>query len=191
MAITSNSGLPTLWPNNTSNNIGSNWISWNIPQSTSMSYANTPSVSNLNNGVVSLPSGLNLNMNTGNFQLGNGMTDFEALQKAWNSLPDLGNQSNGLWGSVDGWVTDNFGNWGNAFGSGLQLFQGINNMINARKAFNLANDQFNFQKGIAQANLANAIKSYNTALEDRIKSRYVMEGKSSEEADKYINEHKL
>ena len=36
----------------------------------------------------------------------------------------------------------------------------------------------------------NTIKTYNTALEDRIRARYAMEGRS-DQADAYIDENKL
>ena len=55
----------------------------------------------------------------------------------------------------------------------------------------LANKNFNFQKDFAEKNYVNQLKSYNTALEDRGRSRAVMEGQSDAEARDYIAKNKL
>ena len=57
----------------------------------------------------------------------------------------------------------------------LNMGLGIYSMWNA-------NREFDFQKGMAESNLANSIKSYNNQLEDKIKSRYT--------ADQYVQNQK-
>ena len=67
----------------------------------------------------------------------------------------------------------------------------LTNLWGANKQMKLAEDQFDFTKKIATANLNNQVKSYNTALEDRIRSRAAMEGSSSAEAEAYLNKNRL
>lgn len=55
----------------------------------------------------------------------------------------------------------------------------------------IAKDTLAFQKDAYNTNLSNQISSYNLALEDRIKARYAQNGRSTEDADGYINQHKL
>ena len=55
----------------------------------------------------------------------------------------------------------------------------------------LAKDSFNFQKGMAEKNYANQIKSYNTALTDRATSRGFVQGDSADTTQQYINNNKL
>lgn len=91
---------------------------------------------------------------------------------------------------------------GNGAGTGLgfnigtgQLALGglsaLTNLWGANKQMKLAEDQFDFTKKIATTNLNNQVKSYNTALEDRIRSRAAMEGSSSAEAEAYLNKNRL
>lgn len=100
---------------------------------------------------------------------------------AFPSAPG-GNQSSGFFGGMGGM-------------DGLKLalggLQTIGNLWQAWEANKLAKQQFSMQKNVAQTNLTNQISSYNTALEDRINSRYVTEGKSPTDAAAYINSHKL
>lgn len=72
--------------------------------------------------------------------------------------------------------------------SGLQT---IGNLFAAFQANKLAKQQFKYTKKVTDANLGNQIQSYNTALTDRINSRYVMEGKSPEQAQSYLDVNKL
>lgn len=58
-------------------------------------------------------------------------------------------------------------------------------------ARDLANKNFNFQKDFAEKNYANQLKSYNSAVEDRGRSRAIMEGQSDAEAREYIQKNKL
>ena len=62
----------------------------------------------------------------------------------------------------------------------------IGNLWAAFQAQKLAKDQFEFQKGVTNTNLANQIQSYNTSLIDRINARSFMQGDSQETTDAYI-----
>ena len=55
----------------------------------------------------------------------------------------------------------------------------------------LARDSFTFQKGMAEKNYANQIKSYNTALTDRATTRGFVQGDSADTTQQYINNNKL
>ena len=67
----------------------------------------------------------------------------------------------------------------------------IGNLWSAWQAQKLAKEQFNYQKGITDTNLANQIQSYNTALSDRINSRGFMQGDSQSTIDQYIEENSM
>lgn len=78
---------------------------------------------------------------------------------------------------------------------GLKLIGGglstIGNLWTAFQAQKLAKEQFNFQKDFANTNLANQIKSYNTALEDRITARSFTQGDDEATTQAYIEKNKL
>lgn len=65
----------------------------------------------------------------------------------------------------------------------------LGTLYGAFQQHKLAKDSFNFQKDAYEKNMANQTKSYNTALEDRIKARYTQEGRSG--ADEYLKKHSL
>ncbi len=67
----------------------------------------------------------------------------------------------------------------------------IANIWNAFQAQKLAKEQFKFQKDITETNLANQIKSYNTTLADRGRSRAFTEGQSAETAAAYVRDNSL
>lgn len=71
---------------------------------------------------------------------------------------------------------------------------GIGTLGNLWAAFNaqkLAKEQFQYQKGITDTNLANQIQSYNTALVDRIKARASVTGAGESEVNQYIADNSL
>ena len=67
----------------------------------------------------------------------------------------------------------------------------IGNLWSSWQAQKLAKEQFNYQKGITDTNLANQIQSYNTALTDRITSRGFTQGDSQSTIDQYIEENSM
>lgn len=67
----------------------------------------------------------------------------------------------------------------------------LGNLWSAFQAQKLAKEQFDFQKGVTNTNLANQIQSYNTSLVDRINARSFMQGDSQVVTDKYITDNSL
>jgi len=53
--------------------------------------------------------------------------------------------------------------------------QAISNFMAARDQNRLARQQFNYTREVTDTNLANQIRSYNTRLEDRVRTRTAME----------------
>lgn len=73
----------------------------------------------------------------------------------------------------------------------LGAIQTLGSLWNSFQQNKLAKESLAFQKQGYAENMANTKSSYNTALQDRINSRYVTEGKSQADADAYINKNKL
>lgn len=94
----------------------------------------------------------------------------------------------GAGGGQGGFFGPNFANNAGMVLSGVQALGSLWNSYQANK---LAKEQIGLQREAFQTNLANQKQTYNTALEDRIRSRYNTEGRSSGEADAYIDKHKL
>lgn len=59
------------------------------------------------------------------------------------------------------------------------------------KALNQAKDEFGLQKTIANSNLNNSIKSYNTSLEDRIRGRTSDYAGKEGDVTSYLEKHRL
>ena len=74
---------------------------------------------------------------------------------------------------------------------GLTGLSTLGNLWGSFQSNKLAKDSFNFQKGLAETNYANQIKSYNTALTDRATTRGFVQGDSTEMTQQYINDNKL
>lgn len=99
------------------------------------------------------------------------------------STNGIANQSgSSLLGSMGGW---------NGLNSLAGIVGSLGNLYGAYQANNLAKDQFNFQKQAYQTNLSNQIKTYNTALEDRIRSRTAAENGTQSQADDYLKKNRL
>ena len=67
----------------------------------------------------------------------------------------------------------------------------IGNLWAGWQAQKLAKEQFNYQKGITDTNLANQIQSYNTALSDRITARGFIQGDNQSTIDQYIENNSI
>lgn len=85
--------------------------------------------------------------------------------------------------------------WGGIQGLGMNIdtarlglggLQAIGGLWSAAQQNKLAKASFNHQKGILDTNLANSIKSYNLSLDDKFRSRAVVEGTSAAERDANI-----
>lgn len=74
---------------------------------------------------------------------------------------------------------------------GLGAIGSLGNLAGAFSASKLAKDQFNFTKDVTNTNLNNQIKSYNTALEDRARSRAAAENRDQSSADEYVNRNRM
>lgn len=132
---------------------------------------------------------------------GFGSTDMN-LGSATFGQPSAGS----IYGALNSIGSNNGTNNNGTYGSGLGLGLGANigtaqlalsglsslaNLWNAFQAQGLANDQFEYTKNVTDTNLNNQIKSYNTALEDRINSRAKAQGMSDEEARQYVEKNRL
>ena len=73
---------------------------------------------------------------------------------------------------------------------GIQGLQALGNMYMGYKGLDLAKDQFAFQKGLAEKNMANSIKNYNTELAHKAKMRYAGQ-KSAADIDSYVSANSL
>ena len=85
------------------------------------------------------------------------------------------------------------GFWSQEGGAGLILggVQVLGNLWSSYQAHKMAKEQMAFAREQWDTNLANQTQTYNTALEDRIRSRHFTEGKGSDETDTYLAKHSL
>lgn len=67
----------------------------------------------------------------------------------------------------------------------------LGNLWGAFQAQGLAQKQFELTRNIANTNLTNQIRSYNTALEDRARSRGAAEGQSQSQVDDYLARNRM
>lgn len=124
---------------------------------------------------MALPTGTNIN--TG---LNTGATSYniDSLGRGWLS----GANGGGLFGG---------GNALEGFSSIAQGLASLGSLYTAFQGIGLAKDQLALQKKAFNTNLANQRQTYNTSLEDTIRARYATEGRSAEEAQSYLDTHKL
>lgn len=85
----------------------------------------------------------------------------------------------GLWGE------------GGKIGTVIGGVQVLGNLWNAFQQHKMAKEQMSFAREQWDTNLENSTKTYNTALEDRIRSRHFTEGRSSNETDSYLKQNSL
>lgn len=76
-------------------------------------------------------------------------------------------------------------------GTAIQGLSALGNLWNAWQSNSLAKKQYNLAKEAYETNMSNSIKSYNTALTDRIRARAAMETGDSSAYDDYLEENKL
>lgn len=90
-----------------------------------------------------------------------------------------------------GWLRDAKGNLNL---SNMETLTGIvgtlGTLYGAWQQHKLAKESFNFQKEAYEKNMANQTKTYNTALEDRIRARNSFTGRE-DETDAYLKKHSL
>lgn len=90
-----------------------------------------------------------------------------------SSLTNSGAAQPGMFGRATDWMNQNGQMLNTVFSGAGSLFGAWNGMRN----YGLAKDNFNLQKKAFETNLRNSTKTYNTALEDRIR------GRSSEQSE--------
>ena len=71
--------------------------------------------------------------------------------------------------------------------AGMSMIGNLSNIWSGIQQNRLARDNFDFQKGVMNTNLANQIASYNTALEDRVAGRYSDRERAANQAE--INDY--
>jgi hypothetical protein len=124
------------------------------------------------------------------------------------AIPTLGYDTSGFWGGSSDVLTNGSstipvgsgGQGGGFFGgmNGMQSvgavlggLQSLSNMFLGFQALSQAKKQFKTQRAFSNANLENQVKSYNTALEDRARSRAAVEDQSASQAQGYIDKNRL
>lgn len=116
-----------------------------------------------------------------------GMNTGSPLTSVAGNMPPVGGAGTGDTGG--GWFSKIGGLEGLA--SIAQGLASLGQVYGSLQAVRLGKEQLGLQREAYQTNLANQRQSYNTALEDRIRSRHVMEGKGSGETDAYLSKNKL
>ena len=74
---------------------------------------------------------------------------------------------------------------------GLGAIQTLGSLWNSFQQNKIAKKSLALQERTFETNLANQTQTYNTELEDRIRTRYDSERRDSSEADSYIARNKL
>lgn len=99
---------------------------------------------------------------------------------------------------VGGVTVPPIGSGGSGFGFNMPTAQlaltglgTVGNLWAAFQAQNLAKQQFNYTRDVTNTNLNNQIKSYNTSLEDRARSRGFVEGSTADAISSYIDKNRL
>lgn len=124
------------------------------------------------------------------FQSGGGQAPLQGTM----TMPDAYNTSN-QWtpGGTPGAVTPDSGfglNLGTA-GAAIGGLNALGSFLQGNQALKLGKDQFKFQKELANTNLNNSIKSYNTALEDRLTARGAVQGDDPTLTQEKIDRNRL
>lgn len=74
---------------------------------------------------------------------------------------------------------------------GMGAVQALGGMWNSYNQNKMAKQALALQTRAFETNLANQTQTYNTGLEDRIRSRYAAEGRGQGETQAYLDKHKL
>lgn len=147
---------------------------------TGLSFGNTGSGNAMTTPTFSTPAARGAAYDT---KIGAGMN--AAGQATFNASDNAGTNAP----AVDGpnWLGKNIG----TIKSVADILQGFGSLYGAFQTNNIAKDTLKFQKKSYETNLANSIKSYNLALDDRIRSRYAQNERSTADADAKIAENQL
>ena len=107
-------------------------------------------------GLANVQAGVNVALNPGSTSI-----DWSKGINKFNTSNNWNNNNNGLAG------------WANLIGAGsgiLSGIAGIGGMINSFNAMDLARDQYNFQKRLANRNIANQAKIINNTYLTRLRN---------------------
>lgn len=121
------------------------------------------------------------------------ITNAGSPQVATNGLSD---QTNGLIGANINPITGaaikpGFFGQGGAAQIGLGAISTLGSLWNSFQQNKIAKKSLALQERTFETNLANQTQTYNTELEDRIRTRYDSERRDPSEADTYIEKNKL
>lgn len=85
------------------------------------------------------------------------------------------------------------GGGGGGLGAVLGIVQTLGSLWSSFQQHKIAKEQLKLARESWEANLGNQTQTYNTALEDRIRTRHHFEGHANHEqmSDQYLAEHKL
>jgi hypothetical protein len=98
---------------------------------------------------------------------------------------------NGLGGGSGGWFgIDGLGRNLDTLKLGIGTVGAVAGLWNGLQQNKLARQSFQHQKGILDTNLANQIKAYNMSIDDKFRSRAVVEGMSDAERDAAIERNR-
>lgn len=106
-------------------------------------------------------------------------------------LPGTGGPGSGNEPASQGWWgIDGLGKNLDTLKLGLGGLQTGAQLWGAFQAQRLARDQFDYTKRITDTNLTNSTNAYNTALEDRARSRGAVEGQTQTQVNDYIERNR-
>lgn len=112
----------------------------------------------------------------------NPMSSMKSLE---GFTPSLGAGANPGWMGIQG-----LGANVDTLKLGVGALQGFAGLWNGFQQNKLAKASFNHQKGILDTNMANSIKAYNLSIDDKFRSRAVVEGMSNADRDAAIERNK-
>ena len=137
-------------------------------------------------------------LSMGSYDLGtvqnSSLSGASAPSTVGSAMPDVTVQTPQVGGGPGGDGPGAGGNfWSKDGGAGMILggVQVLGSLWNSYNQHKMAKEQMSFAREQWDMNLKNQTQIYNTALEDRIRSRHHTEGKGSGATDKYLEKHSL
>lgn len=142
-------------------------------------------------GVPSVPAIPLTGQQTFGGESGAGQVDMSGVDVS----QDAGFGGNFLWGAEGGpqGLLGGKGSGLNFKGLGMVAggLQTLGNIWNSYQQTKMAKEQLAFSKQAFATQLGDQRQTYNSALNDRARSRAAMEGQTSEQRDTYLDEHQL
>lgn len=108
-----------------------------------------------------------------------------SVQPLQSAMPNVGTNDNPGWFGIEG-LGKNIDTLKLGIG-GLGTLAGLWNGFQQVK---LARESFNHNKGIVDTNMANGIRGFNLALDDKVRSRGSYEGQSQAQQDAYYDRYR-